>query len=194
MLVGLHPGQKLGDHQVKEHAWLIVVHGSVTLRAGDEEIEAPAGTLARFEPDERHSVSTEAGAKILLLLAPWPAGPLPRRREGEGARLARLARGALLLVPAQQHAVDEQVDHVAERHEEGEEQSDVEDQPRGRQAVGREQDEHGDQRAEDGRALEDSLEGRLLDRPPAPVDEAGRLLLRLPVRRALRLRGAPGPR
>jgi quercetin dioxygenase-like cupin family protein len=74
VLVGLHPGQKLGDHQVKEHAWLIVVDGSVTLRAGDEEIEAPAGTLARFEPDERHSVSTEAGAKILLLLAPWP-GP-----------------------------------------------------------------------------------------------------------------------
>lgn len=74
VLIALDPGQSLGDHQVKEHAWLIVVHGSVTLRAGDEEIEAPAGTLARFEPDERHSVSTEAGAKILLLLAPWP-GP-----------------------------------------------------------------------------------------------------------------------
>jgi quercetin dioxygenase-like cupin family protein len=53
---------------------VIVVDGSVTFRAGDEEIEAPAGTLARFEPDERHSVSSEGGAKILLLLAPWP-GP-----------------------------------------------------------------------------------------------------------------------
>jgi quercetin dioxygenase-like cupin family protein len=74
VLVGLDPGQRLGDHQVKEHAWVIVVDGSVTFRAGDEEIEAPAGTLARFEPDERHSVSTEDGAKILLLLAPWP-GP-----------------------------------------------------------------------------------------------------------------------
>ena len=37
-------------------------------------VEAPAGTLARFEPDERHSVRTESGAKLLLLLAPWP-GP-----------------------------------------------------------------------------------------------------------------------
>jgi quercetin dioxygenase-like cupin family protein len=74
VLIGLDPGQKLGDHQVKEHAWLIVVDGSVTLRAGDEEVEAPSGTLARFIPDERHSVHTDAGARILLLLAPWP-GP-----------------------------------------------------------------------------------------------------------------------
>lgn len=74
VLVGLDPGQALGDHQVKEHAWIVVVEGSVRLRAGEEEVEAPPGTLARFEPDERHSVRSEDGAKILLLLAPWP-GP-----------------------------------------------------------------------------------------------------------------------
>ena len=74
VLVGLEPGQELGDHQVKEHAWIVVVDGWVTFRAGDETIEAPPGTLVRFEPDERHSVRSEAGAKILLLLAPWP-GP-----------------------------------------------------------------------------------------------------------------------
>ncbi|MGH3022749.1 MAG: cupin domain-containing protein [Gaiellaceae bacterium] len=74
VLVGLEPGQALGDHQVKEHAWLVVVDGEVTLRAGDEELQAPVGTLARFLPDERHSVRTDTGAKILLLLAPWP-GP-----------------------------------------------------------------------------------------------------------------------
>lgn len=74
VLVALEAGQELGDHQVKEHAWILVVDGSVKLRAGAEEVEAPAGTLARFEPDERHSVSSDGGAKILLLLAPWP-GP-----------------------------------------------------------------------------------------------------------------------
>ena len=72
VLVGLEPGQKLGDHQVKEHAWVIVVDGFVTFRAGDEEIEGPVGTLVRFLPDERHSLGSEDGAKILLLLAPWP--------------------------------------------------------------------------------------------------------------------------
>jgi quercetin dioxygenase-like cupin family protein len=74
VLVGLDPGQALGDHQVKEHAWIVVVDGTATFRAGDDTVEAPPGTLVRFEPDERHSVSTETGAKLLLLLAPWP-GP-----------------------------------------------------------------------------------------------------------------------
>src|SRR5919206_4907041 len=72
VLIELNPGQELGDHQVKEHAWVVVVDGRARLRAGDEEIEAPVGTLAHFEPDERHAVATDDGAKILLLLAPWP--------------------------------------------------------------------------------------------------------------------------
>jgi quercetin dioxygenase-like cupin family protein len=74
VLVGLDPGQELGDHQVKEHAWIVVVEGTATFRAGGETVEAAAGTLVRFEPDERHSVATDSGAKLLLLLAPWP-GP-----------------------------------------------------------------------------------------------------------------------
>ena len=72
VLVGLDPGQELGDHQVKEHAWVLVVDGSARISAGDAVVEAPAGTLAHFEPDERRSVSSESGARILLFLAPWP--------------------------------------------------------------------------------------------------------------------------
>jgi quercetin dioxygenase-like cupin family protein len=74
VLIGLDPGQELGDHQVKEHAWLLVVEGTVRVASTDGEIEAPAGTLAHFEPNERHSVASDGGAKVLLLLAPWP-GP-----------------------------------------------------------------------------------------------------------------------
>jgi len=74
VLIGLDPGQELGDHQVKEHAWLLVVEGTVRVATFDGEIEAPAGTLAHFEPNERHSVGSDGGAKVLLLLAPWP-GP-----------------------------------------------------------------------------------------------------------------------
>jgi quercetin dioxygenase-like cupin family protein len=72
VLIGLDPGQKLGDHQVKEHAFLVVVEGVARIEAGDEALEADAGTLVAFEPDERRVVGTEGGAKILLLLAPWP--------------------------------------------------------------------------------------------------------------------------
>lgn len=86
VLVGLEPGQALGDHQVKEHAWLVVVDGEVILRASGEEVRAPVGTLARFLPDERHSVSSEGGAKILILLAPWPG---PGHYRGEKKAQAR---------------------------------------------------------------------------------------------------------
>src|SRR4026207_1399827 len=72
VLIGLDPGQELGDHQVKEHAWLLVVEGTAEIAGAAGKIGAPAGALAHFEPNERHSVGSDSGAKILLLLAPWP--------------------------------------------------------------------------------------------------------------------------
>ena len=41
-------------------------------------------TLFRFDPDERHSVSSDDGARILLLLAPWPGAG--HYRGGDGPR------------------------------------------------------------------------------------------------------------
>jgi quercetin dioxygenase-like cupin family protein len=72
VLIGLAPGQALGDHQVKEHAWIVVVEGAARIGNGGQEIDARVGTLVHFEPDERHYVRSEGGAKLLLLLAPWP--------------------------------------------------------------------------------------------------------------------------
>jgi quercetin dioxygenase-like cupin family protein len=51
---------------------VLVVDGSVRVETGGETFEAQAGTLFTFEPDERRSVSSEEGARILLFLAPWP--------------------------------------------------------------------------------------------------------------------------
>lgn len=72
VLIVLEPGQSLGDHQVKEHAFILVVEGDVHVESQDESLAAAAGTLLMFEPDERRAVSSESGARILLLLAPWP--------------------------------------------------------------------------------------------------------------------------
>ena len=72
VFIVLEPGQSLGDHQVKEHAFVLVVEGAARVEAGADVVEAGPGTLCMFEPDERRSVSSEAGARILLLLAPWP--------------------------------------------------------------------------------------------------------------------------
>jgi quercetin dioxygenase-like cupin family protein len=72
VLIGLDPGQELGEHQVKEAALLLVVDGSVTVDVGEESLEASAGELFRFDPDERRTVRSPQGGRVVLFLAPWP--------------------------------------------------------------------------------------------------------------------------
>ena len=55
-----------------ERAWITVVEGAVQVSAGTEQHEFSAGTLMTFEPHERHAIRSDEGARILLLLAPWP--------------------------------------------------------------------------------------------------------------------------
>jgi len=72
VLVALEPGQALGDHQVKERALVSVVDGSVRVESGGKTIEGETGCFFSFDADERRSISTETGARILLVLSPWP--------------------------------------------------------------------------------------------------------------------------
>jgi quercetin dioxygenase-like cupin family protein len=72
VLIVLQPGQSLGDHQVKENAWVTVLDGTVGVSAGDTSLEAGPGTMVRFEPDERHALRSKSGARVLMILAPWP--------------------------------------------------------------------------------------------------------------------------
>ena len=72
--IRLEAGQEMSDHQVRERAWVVVVEGRAQIRSGDHAVDVGVGTLVTFEPGERHAVSSEAGARVLLILAPWP-GP-----------------------------------------------------------------------------------------------------------------------
>ena len=72
--IRLEAGQELSDHQVRERAWVIVVEGRAEIRSGDQLVDGVVGTLVTFEPGERHAVSSAEGARVLLILAPWP-GP-----------------------------------------------------------------------------------------------------------------------
>lgn len=72
VMIRLEPGQALGDHQVKERAWVCVVEGEVRITAGGHEEQCGVGTLVTFDPDERHAIASDGDARILLLLAPWP--------------------------------------------------------------------------------------------------------------------------
>jgi quercetin dioxygenase-like cupin family protein len=82
IVIRLAPGQELGDHQVRERAWLTVVEGTARIGAGDDVVEARPGTLLTFEPGERHSIESEQGAQVILILSPWPGeGHYPKSSE-----------------------------------------------------------------------------------------------------------------
>jgi quercetin dioxygenase-like cupin family protein len=72
VLIGLKAGEALGDHQVKESALVLILDGTARVEAGDKGVDAGPGELFEFDPDEQHSVTSEDGARLLLLLAPWP--------------------------------------------------------------------------------------------------------------------------
>src|SRR3954467_11711124 len=72
VLISLEPGQALGDHQVKERALVAVVDGTVRVQAGRETAGGGPGGFFSFGADERRSISSDEGARILLVLAPWP--------------------------------------------------------------------------------------------------------------------------
>ena len=81
IVINLPAGEKLSEHQVHERAWVLVISGKVRidLPGGDSASGGP-GLLAVFDPAERHEVSAEEDARILLVLAPWPGDGHPSRR------------------------------------------------------------------------------------------------------------------
>jgi quercetin dioxygenase-like cupin family protein len=72
VLISLEPGQALGEHQVKEHALVVVLDGAVRVEAGGDTVEGGLGCCFSFDADERRSISSDGGARILLVFAPWP--------------------------------------------------------------------------------------------------------------------------
>ena len=83
VLIVLEPGQMLGDHQVKERALVAVVDGAVRVEASGDSVEGGAGCLFTFDANERRSISSDTGARILLVLAPWPGEGHYRGEEAE---------------------------------------------------------------------------------------------------------------
>jgi quercetin dioxygenase-like cupin family protein len=88
ILIELAPGEELGEHEVHEHTWVTVISGEVvfTTSVGDET-PAASGTLVAFDPAERHSVIATSTARLLLLLAPWPAEGHDPAEAGTAARV-----------------------------------------------------------------------------------------------------------
>lgn len=88
IVIRLAPGQQLGDHQVRERAWLAVVEGAARIEVDGNVVEAGPTSLLTFEPGERHNVASETGARILLILLRGPVrATIPRPRAGRSVPL-----------------------------------------------------------------------------------------------------------
>jgi quercetin dioxygenase-like cupin family protein len=88
VVIDLQSGEELGDHHVRERAVVEVIAGRVSIECSEETVECEAGTLVTFDPGEHHTVRALADARLLLLLAPWPAEQHNTEPEkGHGQRL-----------------------------------------------------------------------------------------------------------
>ena|SRR3712207_785980 len=79
--INLPAGEALQDHEVHERAHLVVVDGSVEIEQEGTVVNAEGGTLAVFDPHERHEVRATTDARLLLILAPWPGEGHPGARD-----------------------------------------------------------------------------------------------------------------
>jgi quercetin dioxygenase-like cupin family protein len=69
----LQAGEGLGDHEVHERAWVVVIRGEIEATNGDRErVTGGPGLVLEFAPGERHAVNARSDARLLLLLTPWP--------------------------------------------------------------------------------------------------------------------------
>ena len=78
--INLPAGEQLQEHEVHEHAYLVVVDGQVELAQDGESHQAGTGTVAHWVPAERHEVRATSDARLLLVLAPWPGAGHPSER------------------------------------------------------------------------------------------------------------------
>ena len=81
ILLALPAGESLSEHQVHEHALVVVLDGDVVIRAGTEEQRLTARGLVHFNPAERHEVQALSDSRLLLCLAPWPGPGHPSRTD-----------------------------------------------------------------------------------------------------------------
>ncbi|MCL2769480.1 MAG: cupin domain-containing protein [Solirubrobacterales bacterium] len=78
IVLDLAPGERLPEHEVHEHSWIVVVSGRIELTAGAgaRTVGGP-GLLVQVPPSERHELRATAQSRLLLLLTPWPGDGHP---------------------------------------------------------------------------------------------------------------------
>jgi quercetin dioxygenase-like cupin family protein len=78
ILLSIPAGEELQEHEVHEHARIVVIEGDLDVTTPEgESVPVAAGHMLEFVPGERHTVAARSDARILLLLTPWPGDGHP---------------------------------------------------------------------------------------------------------------------
>lgn len=81
ILVNLPAGERLTEHQVHEHTWLVLTEGQLEIiDLDDGTVTGGPGLLIHWDPNERREVHAIRDSRFLLLLAPWPGDGHPSER------------------------------------------------------------------------------------------------------------------
>jgi quercetin dioxygenase-like cupin family protein len=81
IVINLPAGEELGEHQVHERSWVMIVDGEVEVEApGAGAIKGGPGFLLHAEPNERNEIRAISDARIVMVLLPWPGEGHPSRR------------------------------------------------------------------------------------------------------------------
>jgi redox-sensitive bicupin YhaK (pirin superfamily) len=90
IVLQLPAGEQMQEHEVHEHARLVVISGAIDVSTPDgESVSATDGHLFEFAPGERRTIAARSDARLLLLLTPWPGAGHPGAmtlEQKEGAR------------------------------------------------------------------------------------------------------------
>jgi hypothetical protein len=74
LLLIMNAGQRLEEHEVRENTWALVVEGAIEVSAAgsDDALVVEQGSLVYWKAQERRSISSPQGARMLMILTPWP--------------------------------------------------------------------------------------------------------------------------
>ncbi len=75
--INLPAGEMMQEHEVHENTYLLVAEGEVEIAEGGQTTTGVRGALFHFAPHERREVRATSDARIVMILAPYPA---PTRR------------------------------------------------------------------------------------------------------------------
>jgi quercetin dioxygenase-like cupin family protein len=79
--INLPGGDRLQEHEVHEHTYLVLISGELEIADADKgSFTATPGYVVHWVPGERREVRANQDSRFLLFLAPWPGQGHPGSR------------------------------------------------------------------------------------------------------------------